>query len=157
MTTAPETIEPVTRFSDDLESLELLFSPDVPPRHVVRSQHLFTCIYRFVDASGAGFGSSLLLPNGTVAFRQGIWGRDVEASTSNYRELRNLVETIEEGCESGSLLGSELFIFTDNTSAEGAYYRGNSPSQTLFGLVRRLRLIDMHGQVILHVMHVAGT
>jgi hypothetical protein len=53
-------------------------------------------------------------------------------------------------------MGSELFVFTDNMAAEGAYYRGNSPNHHLFELVRRLRLLDMLGHVILHVIHVAG-
>lgn len=43
MTTAPETIKPVTRFSDDLESLELLFSLDVPPLPMLIYLYLWVC------------------------------------------------------------------------------------------------------------------
>jgi hypothetical protein len=43
MTTAAETIEPVTRFSDDLESLELLFSLDVPPLPMLIYLYLWVC------------------------------------------------------------------------------------------------------------------
>jgi hypothetical protein len=103
------------------------------------------------------FGSTLLLPDGQVTYRQGIWGRDADHASSNYRELCNLVETLEHGCATGTLRNSEVFIFTDNSTAEGAFYHGNSSSRTLFELVRRLRHLDMHGQIILHVVHVAGT
>jgi hypothetical protein len=154
---APKTVQPVPRFSDDLESLESLFTPDVPPQRVIRSAHIITCVYGFLDASGAGFGSSLLLPGGQVSFRQGVWGRDADKSSSNFRELCNLVDTLEQGCSDGTLLNSEVFIFTDNTTAEGAFYRGNSSSRPLFELVRHLRQLDMHGQIILHVVHVAGS
>ena len=94
---APEFVRPVSRFGDDLESLESLFAPLVPPQHVIRSASIATCIYGFVDASGTGFGSSLLVPGNHVLFRQGIWGRDTDHSSSNYRELCNLVNTLEDG------------------------------------------------------------
>jgi hypothetical protein len=57
---------------------------------------------------------------------------------------------------SGLLRGSEVFIFTDNTTAKGAYYKGNTDSPVLFELVLRLQTIDMTGLVKLHVIHVAG-
>ena len=71
--------------------------------------------------------------------------------------MSNLVTTVEEGVGDGSLLGSELFIFTDNSAAEGAFYKGNLPSRLLFELVLRLRKIEMGGEVRLWFIHVAGT
>jgi hypothetical protein len=68
-----------------------------------------------------------------------------------------LVTAIEEGLASGHLPNTELFVFTDNAAAEGAFYKGNSPSRLLFELILRLRLIDMQGQLKLHVIHVAGS
>jgi len=115
------------------------------------------CLYGFVDASGAGFGSSFHLPNNTIWFRQGIWGRDADNTSSNYRELRNLVEALEEGIAQGALINSEVFVFMDNSIAEGAYYRGNSPRKTLFALELRLRQLDLHGPVKFHLVHVTGT
>ena len=55
-----------------------------------------------------------------------------------HRELRNLVEALEEEVSSNMLSDAELFIFMDNTTAEGAYYRGNSDSKPLFELILRL-------------------
>jgi hypothetical protein len=45
-------------------------------------------------------------------------------------------------------------LFTNNTTAKGAYYRGNSPSRLLFELVLRLRQLEMRGDLILHITHV---
>lgn len=68
-----------------------------------------------------------------------------------------MVSAIKEGLLLGQLRNTELFIFTDNSTAEGAFYKGNTPSRTLFDLILRLRLIDMQGQLKLHVIHVAGS
>jgi len=68
-----------------------------------------------------------------------------------------LVESLEEGVALGDLRLTEVFIFTDNTSAEGGFYKGNSPSRTLFSLILRLRLLEMSGQLRIHMIHVAGS
>ena len=54
-------------------------------------------------------------------------------------------------------MGSELFIFTNNSAAEGAFYKVNSPSRLLFELVLRLQRIEMKGEVRLWFIHVAAT
>jgi hypothetical protein len=41
------------------------------------------------------------LPDGTTSFRHGTWGADMESASSNYRELLNQVETLEEGLRTG--------------------------------------------------------
>lgn len=114
-------------------------------------------IYGFVDASAAGFGGSFALPDGSVLFRHGLWGRDADSVTSNFRELCNLVQSIEEGVAGGELADAELFILTDNTTAEGCFHKGNSDSKPLFHLVLRLRKLEMSAMLRLHVIHVAGT
>jgi hypothetical protein len=88
-----------------------------------------------MDASATGFGSSLQLPTGHLLYRYGLWGRDNEASSSKYRELRHLVEVLEDGVFTGVLHGSEIFLFTNNFTAEAAFYRGNSSSRALFQLI----------------------
>jgi hypothetical protein len=153
---APDTVLPVPRLADDLNALAVLFTPDTPPRRAIRSQAVTTCIYGFADASGAGFGSSLQLPTGSISYRYGLWGKDAEGSSSNYRELRNIVECLESESAAGHLSGHEVFLFTDNTTAESAYYKGNSTSRLLFELILRLRTLEMSHQLLLHVVHVAG-
>jgi len=153
----PEYVEVVPRLISDIASLTHIMQAECPPRRLVRSLRIAVAIYGFGDASGAGFGSSFVTPDGGVHFRHGLWGSDAEGQSSNYRELQNLVETIEEGMASGLLAGSEVFIFTDNKMAEGAYYKGNTNSPILFELILHLRTVDMAGLLKLHVIHVAGT
>jgi hypothetical protein len=77
--------------------------------------------------------------------------------SSNYREFRNLVEMIETLVENGTLRGHELFLFTDNSTAESAFFKGTSSSEKLFNLVLHLRKIEMSGDLFLHLVHVSGT
>lgn len=154
---APTLVQAVPRLAQDLCSLQLLLTPTAPPQRAIRPTAIASCIYGFADASRTGFGSTLQLPSGELAYRFGLWGRDAESGSSNYRELRNLVEVLEEGVASKVLLGSEIFLFTDNSTAESAFYRGNSDNRDLFGLILRLRQLEMHGGVALHVVHIAGT
>jgi len=154
---APQRVSPVPCFADDLASLHELFQPPHPPKRLVRTHKYATCIYGFADASGLGFGSTFALPGGGTLYRYGIWGRDADHSSSNYQELWNVVESLEEAYHDTHLQNCEVHLFTDNSTAEGAYYHGNSPSRLLFDLVLRLRQLEMHGNLILHLTHVAGT
>jgi hypothetical protein len=56
-----------------------------------------------------------------------------------------------------TLNGHELFMFTDNSTAESAFFKGTSSSEKLFDLVLRLRKIEMEGNLFIHFVHVAGT
>lgn len=58
---------------------------------------------------------------------------------------------------SGDLLETELFLVTDNTVAESAYYKGNSPNPHLFSLILRLRCMEMDGNLKLQVVHASGS
>jgi len=154
---APLELVPASRLASDLHCLAQLFSPPTPPTRMIRCASRLVAIYGFVDASSAGFGSSFELPQGMLFFRHGLWGRDADSASSNFRELCNLVDSIDEGVQNGELSNSELFIFTDNTTAEGCYYKGNADNRRLFAQVLRLRKIEMHASLRLHVVHVAGT
>ncbi len=123
----------------------------------MRPKRSSVALYGFADASGQGFGSTFALPNGDVMYRYGVWGRDADNTSSNYRELRNLVESLEDAYQDTRLQNCEIFLFTDNSTAEGAYYKGNSPSRLLFELVLRLRQLEMHSNLLLHVTHVTGS
>jgi hypothetical protein len=91
-----------------------------------------------------------------VKYRHGEWSVWVSEKSSNYRELRNLVELVEEAVQDGSLDDTELFLFTDNTTAEYAYYKGNSSNKDLFELVERLHSLTMDGRAIIHIIHISG-
>jgi hypothetical protein len=154
----PEYVTAVDRLKDDLLALMSLASSEKPPRRLVRMKGHVRVVYGFGDASGHGFGSSILMPNGVLLWRTGQWNWTIEQeSSSNYKELRNLVEALEEASERGELVNCEVFMFTDNSTAESAYFKGTSSSEHLFDLVLRLRRIEMKGECVIHLIHIAGT
>mmetsp|Transcript_11711 Transcript_11711/g.19385 ORF Transcript_11711/g.19385 Transcript_11711/m.19385 type:complete len:1450 (-) Transcript_11711:1434-5783(-) len=148
---------PAPRFLSDLEALTALSDSPSPPLRIVRGKVIFAAVYGFGDASGKGFGFTSDDGSGNVRYRIGTWGRDAEDESSNYRELRNLVEAAEEEAKSGKLTSTEFFIFTDNSTAESSFYRGGSSSKLLHELVLRLRLLEIKYSVIIHLVHVSGT
>ena len=110
---------------------------------------MFVACYRFGDASKSGFGATFESPEG-IWYRMGIWGKDNEAHLSNFCKLANLVDSLEARGEDRDLTGAEVFVFTDNTTAEGAYYQGTSSNKMLFDLVVWLRRLEMHLGCVLH-------
>ena len=94
--------------------------------------------YGFGDASSYGFGTTIQIGE-DLWFEYGQWASEIaEESLSNCRELANLVNFIERSVEAHDLDGPELFIFTDNQTAESAFWKGHSSSPKLFDLVLRL-------------------
>jgi len=85
---------------------------------------VYLLLYGFADASGSGFGSTVLSDKG-VRFRMGTWEKDVESNSSNWKEFENLVESLEADGEAGLLDGASLFLATDNSTVEGCLYKGN--------------------------------
>ncbi len=113
--------------------------------------------YGFGNSSGQAFGSTFQYSK-TISYRYGQWCSATVEQLSNYKELLNLVVAMEEAGGNGKFEGCKIFLFTDNSTAdEGAYYKGNTPSKTLFDLLVRLRtLATTTGWLILHVIHVSG-
>ena len=152
----PGRVNPVPRLSRDLTALQRLFSEEHPPLRLVRGHLLNAVKYAFGDASKAGFGASWVSDKG-VKYRFGTWGRDMDNSSSNLRELKNLVDTLKKMAVDGELEGSETFIFTDNSTAEAAFFKGSSKSKLLFELILELRELEMKNKAKIHFVHVAGT
>lgn len=162
----PEHVTPVKRFRSDMEALQVLTGTAEPPRRRVRGRKIVTVCYGFGDASAVGGCTNFQQikktstgwkPGDRIHYRYGHWCTEVGEASSNYRELINLVEGLELQVREGLLRGSEIFLFTDNSTAEAVYYKGNSTSKKLFALVLRLRRLEMVGELVLHVVHVAGT
>jgi hypothetical protein len=86
----PGTVTPASRFLAELEALVELTGEEIAPTLMVRAKHLMSAYYGFGDASAAGFGSTIQARPG-LRVRLGIWGSDADESSSNWRELGNLV------------------------------------------------------------------
>jgi hypothetical protein len=156
---APQKVKAKARLTEsDLPALARLFDSEVPPKRRIRSRKVVDVYYGFGDASQDGFGFNIQKPeDDTIHYRFGQWCDEIAEKTSNYRELYNLVTRLEEMVEEGSLRGAEVFLFTDNSTAESVYYKGNSSSKALYELMLRLRDLEMKGDLVLHVIHVSGT
>lgn len=50
--------------------------------------------------------------------RYGLWATDILNQSSNFQDLLNLVETIEEEGAAGSSVDTEIWLITDNVTAE---------------------------------------
>jgi len=153
---APSHVQPVPLLVSDIQALMTLFSPTLPPLRRIRPTTTAVAYYGFGDASGSGFGMTLQLGTDGVHYRHGQWSTEQSEQSSNYRELNNLILTIEESIGTGLLTGGELFLFTDNTTAESSFHRGTTSSRTLFDLILRMRVLQMHHDLCLHVLHVSG-
>jgi len=124
---APEFVYPVPQFCDDVVALLSLFAADVPPTRFVRSKSIHTAQYGYADASGGGYGNTMGALD-SISYSHGIWGSECDGHSSNFRELANLVRTIDQGVQSGQLQHAEVWIFTDNSTAESVFWRGHSSS-----------------------------
>jgi len=169
---APDFVTPVPRLLRDLGSLSRLLSSPVPAERVVRAKTIIWVMYGFGDASGSGFGSSTIrlralgrlrklsepmnVGNHGLRYRIGVWGKEVESASSNYRELRNIVETVEDAEEEGHLADAQLFMCTDNGVTEAAIYKGTSSDPELYELVLRLKMVEMRTGCTILVSHVSG-
>jgi hypothetical protein len=152
----PATVSPVPRLSSDVKALLQLFDAAEPPVRWVRGHKITEVVYSFGDASGSGYGRTFS-DQDQVGYAHGVWDATMMAQSSNYRELSNLVQSLEEGVRNGQLLHSEIWIFTDNSTSEGVFWKGHSPSPLLNDLALRLRLLEMEGTVRIQMVHVPGT
>jgi hypothetical protein len=133
-----------------------ILSSEAPPEIEDRRKDICFLLYGFADASGSGLGSSILLPDSRTRIRIGVWGKDTDSDSSNFREFNNVVMCCEEEANHGSLNGAHLFLFTNNSTVEAALYKGNSPSRKLFELIVRLRKVEMDCSATITVSHVSG-
>jgi hypothetical protein len=152
-----EKVVAVPRLKADIDALAKLTRFDAPPKVVKRRKQSGTAFYGFGDASGKGFGHALEI-NGITYSEYGTWNSGLEGKHSNYKELRNLVNSVTNAYSAGLLNNSELFLFTDNFVAECAFYNGGSNvNKDLNELVFTLWDLQMKGNFTLHMYHVAGT
>jgi hypothetical protein len=150
-TMQPSVVVAVPRLADDIAAFEKLCYSKEPPLRRARCSKFASTYYGFGDASKSGFGATLQFGN-DIEYKYGQWSWESDQS-SNWQELNNLVKF--EVC-SKDLEGCELFIFTDNMTAEAAFWKGSSRSRNLVELVLRLRKLEMEHGMIIHVVHISG-
>ena len=153
---APKMVRAVSLMKEHVNILVEMFASEKAVLRLMRGSSIVEAMYIFGDASGLGFGSTWQMDN-QINFRYGIWGLGSEDTSSNYRKLRNLIETLENNGEKGILKGKENFLSTDNSTAESIAQKGSSTSKLLFELIVRLYKLPMKYHCSVQLIHVAGT
>ena len=155
---APQKVTAAAILFEHATTLASFFSAPSPALRLIRGSSALEVCYFYGDASGDGFGASWWTPsNGTISFRYGIWGQEGLGTSSNYRELRNLVESLEAMAIKGGLEGKSIFVFTDNSVSESIAAKGSSVSKPLYELVVRLFKLEMSFRCKVLFIHVAGS
>lgn len=146
------------RLIDDVQALQRFFAPDVPVQVLVRPVAGACYVaYGAGDASEEGFGSRIRPLGMEPLLRRGFWCTEDSENSSNWREMRNLLDALHLEVKLGRLVGRELWLATDNSTAASAYFKGSSTSQTLHNMVTELRELTLSGKFVLQIFHIAGT
>ena len=90
-------------------------------------------------------------------FRIGVWGSEEDPESSNWKEFTNVVESLEDEAKVGNLEGSEVNMFTDNSTVKSCASRGTSSSPKLLNLMICFQGLMTTCNVKIHIFHVAGT
>ena len=105
-----------------------------------------TLVPSFGDGSGTGTG-------GTVQYREaepfdmwmGVWSPRVYRFTSNWKEMRTLLATLEraKAQRRQDISGVTFFYFTDNTTTYFAVSSGSSTAPSLHDMVEKIKAIGI--------------
>ena len=107
---APMPVRVMPLLRDHIVVLADMFTSTQPILLLKRGSSRLDALYIFGDASGLGFGSSSWSSGEEkrLSYRYGVWGMSADECSSNYRELRNLVESLERSGTAGELEGKEI-------------------------------------------------
>jgi len=91
-----------------------------------------------------------------VDYESGAWNLEWREKSSNCQEAKNLTDRLERLLADGALRNHEVFLITDNSAFEGAFYKGHSPSRELSDIVFWVHKAQQYGGFVLHVIHISG-
>lgn len=87
----------------------------------------------------------------------GTWNTFGPASTSNWKELRTLLQVLEQEPRATSRFrGRRLYYCTDNSVTYDSVRRGSSRSPKLHALIMRLKVLELEHNCLLVVIHIPG-
>jgi hypothetical protein len=123
------------------------------------------------DGSGTGgggtsedIGSPSYRPQGDMEMWMGTWSYHIIHFSSNKKEMKTLVLTLEQEYEATVVQGlpsnvrdMTMFYFTDNTTVYYCVSSGSSKSPVLHQMVRRIKYLELLLGCHLEVIHVPGT
>ena len=80
-----------------------------------------------------------------MEYESGAWNVEWREKSSNCREAKNLTDRLERLVADGALRNHEVFLITNTSAFEGAFYKGHSQSRELSVCFRSTRLNVMGG------------
>lgn len=116
------------------------------------------------DDSGTGSGRTQKFIHAFVGGRpsslevwMGSWNPLFPGSTSNWKEMRTLVQVLEiEPLGSSRFQGQRLYYCTDNSVTHDSVLNGSSKSPKLHKLVMRLKVVELQHNYVLVVIRIPG-
>lgn len=116
------------------------------------------------DGSGTGTGGTQKFVHASVGDRpsaleawMGTWNSLSPTSTSNWKELRTLVQVLtQEPLATSRFRGRRLYYCTDNSVTYDAVRKGSSKSPRLHALIMRLKILELQHNCIVVVIHIPG-
>ena len=123
-----------------------------------RSERSATLIPNWGDGSGTGTGGTLGLPDRPLQMWMGQWSPVVYSYSSNWKELKTLLLTLQhlQTIAEGAAKGTTIFYFTDNSTFYWIAASGSSTSPGLHALIEEIRLRELETECTLQVVHVPG-
>ena len=94
---------------------------------------------------------------GRLHARHGVWCEEHHCKSSNNRDMRNMVELVQEELEASRMEGVELIFLTKKYMAQAVYYQVNSSDKQIFELMLLLVYLDLRGCFVLQIIWVSGT
>jgi hypothetical protein len=117
-----------------------------------------TLIPTWGDGSGTGTGGTYQLPNSDLDMWMGVWAPQVFHFSSNWKELRTLLATLERAKKKRKQVkGATFFYFTDNIVTYYIVSSGASPSPLLHRLIVEIKTLELELDCQIEVVHVPGT
>jgi hypothetical protein len=132
---------------------------DHNPGNPSRSGMAGTLVGTWGDGSGTGTGGTVET-QGTLTLEtwMGTWNPRVHHFSSNWKELRTLLWTMERLVAGGkNLRGATMFYFTDNMTSYYIVQNGSSKSIELHKLIRKIKTYEVLLGCRIEVIHVPGT
>ena len=118
------------------------------------------------DGSGTGAGGTLnftspqvITTSITLEVWKGVWSPHVASFSSNWKEMRTLLQTLENEKSTGGVRvkNRRLLYFTDNMVTYDVFRRGSSKSTPLWKLFLDIKLLEIELGCLVQVIHVPGT
>jgi hypothetical protein len=141
---------------EDLKWWQALLNRDIA--RTARSAKAGVLIPSWGDGSGTGTGGTIQVPDGPLAMWMGKWTPFVFHHSSNWKELKTLLLTLQalRSTHSRDMAQTTIFYFTDNSTTYWVCSSGSSRSPGLHTLVEQIKLLELELNIDLQVIHVPG-